>query len=128
MARPGDVLLDPSTGKRLVFRRTSTQTAGRLLECDVYFGAREARPDEHAHRAQEHQIEVLSGSLKACLGGRVQALRPGDVLLIPPGDKHAVWNPSAKGAHVVWHAFPALETETRLEAHWQCAHAPAAAR
>ena len=126
MARPGDVLLHPTTGKRLVFRRTAQQTAGRVLECDVFFAAHEARPDEHAHRAQEHQIEVLSGSLKACLGGRVQALRPGDVLLISPGDKHAVWNPSARGAHVVWHAFPALKTESHLEKHWRCALEPAA--
>jgi quercetin dioxygenase-like cupin family protein len=125
MARPGDVLLDPSTGKRLVFRRTARQTAGRVLECDLFFAAHETRPDEHAHRAQEHQIEVLSGSLKACLGGRVQALRAGDVLLIPPGDKRAVWNPSARAAHVIWHAFPALETESRLEAHWHCALEPA---
>jgi len=119
MALPGDVLLDPTTGKRLVFRRTATQTAGRVLECDVYFEAREPRPDEHTHRAQEHQIEVMSGSLKACVGGRVQALRAGDVLLIPAGDRHAVWNPNARAAHVVWHAFPALETESRLEAQWQ---------
>jgi quercetin dioxygenase-like cupin family protein len=120
MARPGDVLVHPDSSRKLIFRRTTSQTTGRLVEFDVFYGTREPRPDAHAHDLQEHQIELLEGSMKACVAGRVQVLCPGEVLLISPGDSHAVWNPSSSAAHAVWRTYPALETEASLEATWHC--------
>src|SRR5690348_771157 len=107
MALPGDVLLHPTTGQRLIFRRTSAQTGGRVLEFAVYYRVDESSPPEHSHVDQEHQVEVLEGQLLASLSGRVQTLSAGDVLLIPAGQPHAVWNASRGPAHAVWYTFPA---------------------
>jgi len=115
MASPGDVLVDPCSNRKLVFRRTTRQTAGRLLEFSLHYPTREARPEPHTHAVQEHQVEVLSGVLRAEVSGRLQVLRPGDVLLICPGDTHAIWNAATRPAHAVWHTFPALDTEAELE-------------
>lgn len=118
MAHPGDVLVHPTSGQRLIFRRTQAQTDGRLLECDVFYAPGEPRPTEHVHATQEHQIEVLTGALVAVLREQVHQLRAGDVLLIPTGDPHAVWNPSSQPAHAVWHTCPAGDIESYLETNW----------
>jgi quercetin dioxygenase-like cupin family protein len=118
MAQPGDVLLQPTSGRRLIFRRTAAQTGGRVVECAVYYRACEPRPVEHAHADQEHQLEVLEGGLEISLCGRRQRLEPGDVLLVPTGQSHAIWNASEAPAHAVWHTFPAGNTEAYLETEW----------
>lgn len=118
MAHPGDVLRHPTSGRRLIFRRTSAQTRGRLIEYDVYYTAAETRPPEHAHADQEHQVELLGGSLQASVAGRLQHLHVGDVLLISAGEAHAIWNAAAGPAHAVWHTFPARDAEAGLEANW----------
>src|SRR3954451_11459711 len=93
MAHPGEVLLQPSSGRRLVFRRTAAQTGGRFVEYALHYRRAELQTEEHAHAGQEHQLEVLDGALAASLCGRTQRLEPGDVLLVPAGKPHAVWNP-----------------------------------
>src|SRR3954468_7845033 len=112
MARPGDALLPPTNGQRLVFRRTTAQTHGHLLELEVDYTPRETRPEEHVHEAQEQQVEILSGALRVVLNGRLQRLGPGDVLMIPAGATHAIWNACASPARAVWHTYPALDTES----------------
>jgi mannose-6-phosphate isomerase-like protein (cupin superfamily) len=119
MAQPGDVLLHPRTGRRLIFRRTAAQTAGRLLEYAIYYRVREEQPIEHRHADLEQQVEVLEGALCASVAGQAQRLEPGDVLLLPAGVCHAVWNPADRPARAVWHTFPAGEMEATLEADWQ---------
>jgi mannose-6-phosphate isomerase-like protein (cupin superfamily) len=118
MAHPGDVLLHPISGRRLTFRRTAAQTSGRVLEYTLRYPGVESPPDEHAHADQEHQLEVLDGCLQVSLSGRTQRLEPGEVLLVPAGKAHAVWNPFEVPTRAVWHTFPARDTEARLEAEW----------
>jgi quercetin dioxygenase-like cupin family protein len=118
MARPGDVLLHPDSGRRLVFRRTAAQTGGRVVEYAVDYPLPEAQPVEHAHADQEHQLELLEGSLDVSMGGRTRRLEPGDVLLVPPGEAHAIWHAVAAPARAVWHTFPARDTEAHLESAW----------
>ena len=118
MAQPGDVLLQPTSGRRLIFRRTAARTGGRVLECAVYYRGRESPLLEHVHADQEHQIEVLQGALLVSLCGRTQRLEPGDVLLVSAGQSHAIWNASDAPAHAIWHTFPAGQTEAKLESEW----------
>jgi quercetin dioxygenase-like cupin family protein len=84
----------------------------------VYYRGRERPPLEHVHAGQEHQLELLQGSLQVSLCGRTQRLEPGEVLLVPAGQSHAIWNASDTPAQAVWHTFPAGETEAQLESEW----------
>ncbi len=118
MAQPGDVLRQPISGRRLIFRRTAAQTGGRSLEYTLHYRRDETQAAEHTHARQEHQLEVLDGALELSLCGRTQRLEPGDVLLVPAGMPHAVWNPFDVPSRAVWHTFPAGDTEARLEAEW----------
>ena len=118
MANPGDVLVHPTSGRRLIFRRTTAQTSGRFLDYILHYGCEESRPVEHAHVDQEHQLEVLDGALEVSLCGRRHRLEPGDVLLVPAGKPHAAWNPFELPSRAMWHTLPAGGTETRLEVEW----------
>ena len=118
MARSGDVLIDPSMGTRLSFRRTAAQTRGRLTEYRVDYSANAPRPEPQLHLDREHVLEVINGSLVACVSGREHSLAAGDVLLIGKGEAHAVWNPLPHPAVAVWQTVPALDTEAQLEARY----------
>jgi quercetin dioxygenase-like cupin family protein len=119
MARGGEILNDPTSGRRLTFRSTSAQTGGRLVEYAVQYGGNEPQPAPRVDADREHLFEVLRGCLVARVSGRIQHLRPGDVLLVTPGEPHAVWNAFDAPAEAVWQTFPALDTESRLHARYQ---------
>ena len=116
MAQAGDVLLDRRSGRRLIFRRTSAQTRGRLIEYALHFAPDEGPAEPCAQLDREHVLEVVLGKLVACVGGRLQRLSVGDVQLIGRGEAFAVWNPFPSPAAAVWQTFPALDTEAQLEA------------
>lgn len=78
---------------------------------DVRFPPRGRRPPDHRHPEQEEQVELLAGALRARLHGRERAMSPGDVLVVPPGAPHAVWNEGATEARAVRQLHPALGTE-----------------
>jgi quercetin dioxygenase-like cupin family protein len=116
--QPGRTLVNPSTGQSLVLRQSSAQTRGRLLELELGFGPGGSRPPDHLHPEQEELVEVVGGSLRARLGGREWVLSAGQVLVVPPGAAHALWNDGAGEARAVLHVYPALRTEPLLETLW----------
>jgi quercetin dioxygenase-like cupin family protein len=118
MLRPGTVLLNPASGQRLIVRRTARETRGRLLELERFYPPRGPQPPDHVHPEQEELFEVMAGSLWARVSGREQHLDPGDVLTISAGTPHSLWNAEPVEAHVVWHTYPALDTEVLVETLW----------
>ena len=118
MARVGDVLENPVTGQRLVFRATARETGGELLEVEsVYTKPSPSRPPDHYHPHQEEHFEVLSGALRVRVGGEERELRRGDVLVVPPATPHEMWAERG-GTRVSWRTYPALKTEAFFEILW----------
>jgi mannose-6-phosphate isomerase-like protein (cupin superfamily) len=125
VASPGDVLIDPSTGRRLRFRLTAAQTGGRLVEYAIQFSPSEPRPAiEHVDQDREHVVEVLRGRLRAIVAGHPQRLGPGDVLLIGRGESYRMWNAFEAAAEAVWQTLPARDQEARLQARYQRPRSP----
>ena len=118
MARQGEILDNPVTGQRIIFRHTSDETDGALLEVEsVYTKPTPSRPPVHYHPAQEERFEVLSGEVHVQVGGEARTLREGEALLIPPGTPHEMWA-EAEGVRVNWQTRPALKTESFFEIVW----------
>jgi quercetin dioxygenase-like cupin family protein len=69
MAQPGDVIEHPSFGARMTFLGTSAETNGELLLVEVVPPPGFSMA-EHVHPRQEEQHEVLSGTLRAHVGGQ----------------------------------------------------------
>jgi quercetin dioxygenase-like cupin family protein len=112
---PEELLLGgPLARQRLTVCQPAATTGGRLVVLDVRFPAASRRPPDHYHPHQEEQVELLAGTLRARLDGRARALLPGDVLLVPPGARHAVWNDGPVEARAIRRLHPALATEALL--------------
>ena len=105
----------PVTGQRIIFRQTSEDTYGALLEVEsVYTKPTPSRPPVHYHPGQEERFEVLAGELRVLIRGEEMALREGETLLIRPGTTHSMWA-EAEGVRVNWQTRPALGTEAFFE-------------
>lgn len=68
MIQAGDVIENPVTGERLVFRKTSRETNGEAVELETF-----VKPDgfvaaAHVHPHQEEQFHVLRGTVGFRLG------------------------------------------------------------
>ena len=115
MAQPGDVIEHPSLGVRMTFLKTSAQTNGELLRVEVVLPPGFSMA-EHVHPRQEEQHQVLSGTLRARVGGRDRDYKAGERVVGPPGVPHAWRNPSdQKDLHIVSEHRPASHTEHMLE-------------
>jgi quercetin dioxygenase-like cupin family protein len=53
------------------------------------------------HPDQDERIEIISGSLNVRIGTQQHGLRAGDVIAIPRGTAHQVWNDSATPTRVL---------------------------
>lgn len=115
MARAGAVILNPVIGDRVEFRRTTADTAGELLEFDIFARAGAQGPPEHIHPSSAERFEVLRGTLRARLAGVERAVVAGESLTIPAGTLHTWWNSGDEEVQVRVQITPAGRMETFLE-------------
>lgn len=93
MPEPGQLISNPITGERIVFRRTTAQTGGERLEFDV-----QLRPGgviagfPHRHPQTEH-FHVTSGRLAGWIEGRgAVSYKAGDRFTIQSNLDHLLGN------------------------------------
>lgn len=74
-------------------------------------------PPKHFHPDQDERFEVLEGVLTARVGDEQERdLHPGDVLEIPRGAVHSMWNAADVPARATWQTTPAGRTGEWFEA------------
>lgn len=89
---------------------TVVEHSPERLVVDVSYAPGGSRPPAHLHPAQDERFEVRSGTLRVKVGGEERELRAGDVLEIPRGTKHAMFNAGDEPATAVWTTSPAGRT------------------
>jgi mannose-6-phosphate isomerase class I len=77
---------------RLRLMQTASETNGDLLEMEATYEPGSVEPLEHFHPNQDEHFEILAGRMEAQVGGERRTLSEGDVLDIPAGTVHAMWN------------------------------------
>ena len=115
MAREGDVIENPVSGARIVFRKTARNTNGELLQFDLFFKRHLIGGARLIHPRQEMRFEVVSGMVRSPVGGKEQSLSAGQVVVVPPGVPHSFRNDGDEEAHVLVDFRPALKLETFLQ-------------
>lgn len=98
-------------GQTVAVRTDAAASGGALLELDAEWAPADSKPPAHLHPRQDERFEVSEGELSAELDGGVQVLRAGDVLDVPHGTVHRMWNSGATPARASWQVRPALRTE-----------------
>lgn len=97
--------LTPS--ESVILRRTEPS----VLEVEGVYGPGGDPPPKHLHPGQDERFRVISGKLMSRVDGSERGLAPGEVLEIPRGAVHQMWNPGAEEARVSWETRPAGRTE-----------------
>jgi mannose-6-phosphate isomerase-like protein (cupin superfamily) len=115
MIRAGDVLENPVTGERLVFRKTSRETRGEAVVVEAFVKPNGFVAAAHVHPHQEERFQVLKGSVGFRRGREKLVAGPGERLTVPAGMPHKFWNAGDEEAHFVCEIRPALQFEQLIE-------------
>ena len=116
MAYSGQILENPASGERITVRRTAAQTNGELLAIDLELPADRRVPGgQHIHPLQEERFEVVEGTMRFKLGRKRIVAGPGEVVVVPPGQKHDFANVGEHEAFVRVEVRPALKMEQLFE-------------
>lgn len=67
-------------------------------------------PPAHLHPAQDERFEVIAGAMRTRIEGEEDGLSEGEVLEIPRGTPHQMWNGGDRPAVVEWRTMPAGRT------------------
>ena len=115
MIRAGDVLENPVTGERLVFRKTSRETGGEAVVVEAFVKPNGFVAAAHVHPNQEERFQVLTGSVGFRVGREKLVAGPGQRLTVAAGTPHKFWNAGEEEAHFVCEVRPALQFEQLIE-------------
>jgi quercetin dioxygenase-like cupin family protein len=115
MAYAGQILDNPVSGERIVFRKTAADTGGELLEFDLELAPDGQVPGRHVHPKQEERFEVTGGTMKFKMGRKTVIAKAGEVVTVPPGTSHKFENGGDGTARMRVQVRPALEMERLFE-------------
>ncbi len=115
MAHAGQTIVNPVSGERITFRKTSADTDGEYLEIDVELTPDGAVPGMHVHPHQEERFEILSGNVRFRKGLKKIDATVGDVVVVESGKAHKFKNHGSEGAAMRVRVTPALEMERLFE-------------
>jgi quercetin dioxygenase-like cupin family protein len=115
MIKAGDSIVNPVTGERLVFRKTSRETNGEAVVLETFVQPGGVVAAAHVHPQQEERFQVLRGSVGFRLGRKKIVAGPGQRLTVPAGTPHKFWNAGDEEAHFVCEVRPALQFEQLIE-------------
>jgi quercetin dioxygenase-like cupin family protein len=107
----GDVIENPAALMQLRLVQTAAETGGDLLEMEATYDPGSVEPLDHFHPKQDERFEILAGTIEAQIGGERRTLRAGEVVDVPAGTVHAMWNGGDEQARVNWQTRPALRSE-----------------
>lgn len=110
MAYAGQILENPVSGERIIFRKTASDTHGELLAFELFLA-----PDGHVHPQQEERFEVVEGTMMFRRGLETVYARAGDTVVVPPGMVHRFENAGEEPAHALVEVRPALRMEQLFE-------------
>jgi quercetin dioxygenase-like cupin family protein len=115
MIHAGDVIENPVTGERLLFRKTSWETNGEAVVIETFVKPNGFVAAAHLHPYQEERFQVLRGTVGFRVGREEIVAGPGQRLTVPAGTPHKFWNAGEEEAHFVCEVRPALQFEQLIE-------------
>jgi mannose-6-phosphate isomerase-like protein (cupin superfamily) len=123
VAKAGDEIVNPVTGHRIIFRKTTRDTDGELLQMDWIGRTGWKAGPAHVHSFQQERFEVISGTLGSHVAGTERTLKPGEEVVVPAGIAHTAWNAGEEEVHALVELRPAsVRSETMLETVFGLAH------
>src|SRR3954454_14391104 len=88
MAIAGETITHPVNGEQITLIRTSAATAGALAALEFRLPAGMTPCPEHVHPISTERLDVHAGELRVMIDGRLQHVRAGGSIELPPGRPH----------------------------------------
>jgi mannose-6-phosphate isomerase-like protein (cupin superfamily) len=82
----------------------------RHLEFEASYAGGGTPPPAHLHPSQDERFEVLAGAMRVRIAGHERELAAGEVLDVPRGTAHQMWNAGEEQAVMRWTTTPAGRT------------------
>jgi quercetin dioxygenase-like cupin family protein len=116
MAQPGQVIENPRTGERILFRVTQRDSQGAEVVFDHFLRPGPSGFGAHVQLNQEERFEIIAGAARYRLNGAEHAAAPGQVVVIPAGAYHLnCWASGTDELHLIHSFRPALDNEDFFE-------------
>lgn len=115
MIQAGQSIVNPVTGERIVFHKTSRETGGEAVVIETYVEPNGFVAAAHVHPSQEERFEVVRGSVGFRLGRKKLVAGPGQRVTVTAGTPHKFWNAGDETAVFVCEIRPALQFESLIE-------------
>ena len=123
MPRPDQLIVNPITGERIVFRRTTAETDGECLLFDVELrpgGVIAGAPHHHPH---EERFHVTQGRLAGWIAGQGRLSKvTGERFTVPSGVDHFICNGALGTTRATVEARPGGEFDRLLETAFEFSH------
>jgi mannose-6-phosphate isomerase-like protein (cupin superfamily) len=78
----------------------------QALVLEATYAGGSSPPPAHLHPAQDERFEVCAGEMHALVGAERRRIAVGEVLEIPRGTVHQMWNEGDEQAVVIWRTVP----------------------
>ncbi len=91
---------------RDVLQLLTTDWGCESIRMGVSIFSPNAHAPGHVHDSEEEAIYILEGSGRMHVGDRVEEVRPGTAVYVPPGVEHSVENTGAKPIKLVYAFSP----------------------
>jgi mannose-6-phosphate isomerase-like protein (cupin superfamily) len=112
---PGDTVVNPVTGERMTFLKTSRETGGELVLIECAVRPKGFVAGKHVHPHQSERFEVVSGRLTMTAGRKKIELGPGEFYTVESGVAHQFENRSDDEVRFTCEIRPALGFEQLIE-------------
>ena len=100
----GESIVSPALGHRVTWREVGAE----VLAFDLRMRGNAPAIPLHVHPRQRERITVVSGTVHSRSGSRDRELHPGETVVSPPGEPHAIAPTRGQDAEVIAELSPAL--------------------
>jgi len=119
-----DHIENKRSGFRVSFIRSTAVADQGHLQMMASYAPFSFEPPAHFHPFQKEEFKILQGMMNVRMGAKIHQLAKGDMISIPAGQEHSMWNPGKKEAIVDWKVSPPMQTEKFLREITQIANGP----
>jgi mannose-6-phosphate isomerase-like protein (cupin superfamily) len=114
-----DTIENPVTGERIRF----LPSGGDDLRFEISLRPGGFVPFAHVHPNQEERFEILAGRPRFRIGREQRDVQPGEVVVVPPGIRHAFHNPTEDEVRILITFAPSMRTEELFRVFFALAEA-----
>jgi quercetin dioxygenase-like cupin family protein len=111
MVSVGDVMANPVSGERFVWRATRESTAGEYCEFDLFLEPGATVILEHVHPSQVETFTAVRGDLKLIRAGVTSIVEEGAEATVPAGVAHGWANNTDAVSQTTVRVTPSLNIE-----------------